>query len=356
MVYNMVRFILKQRQKGGESSSSKSTRHAKKRRKIAVTKSQVADWKHLAEFMAIGDTDQYELTEEQKNELQGLYYKYHKLKDTLGPSSEAFLLVEKQIEKIKFPLGEFYEENDFRIQDVVDTYKGKSHSAKYGETLPGPMVLISSHGLYRVSEDFTPVHSFETPIKVFLYRQSQPSCSNFRSDYDDYRLFKILQLMWNEFTRKKIVDTLNASMCVKDPEVWSEERSTEEKRRLVKLNKTMYMDHCYQKVNTRVYEKGSTIANKKFMFELSEDTGGVRVVGENDYFTEESLLLPVEKGKNIFWMKDIIDAAAEKKMKEVHIIDLSCSSFVMFDGTVGKYVEEHMDHITDWEKRQLGGK
>lgn len=337
--------------KGGQGSSE-----LKKRKKIAVTKSQVADWKRVAQVMAIGDTDQYELTEEQTNQLEDAYYKYYKLKDTLGPSSKAFLLVENQIEKIKFPLGEYYEENDFRFLDVVETYKGKSHSAQYDEKLHEPMVLISSHGLYRVSEAFTPVHSFETPIKVFLYRQSQPSCSNFRTDYDDYRLFKILQLMWNEFTRKEILDTLNASMCVKDPEVWSEERSTEEKRRLVKLSKTMYMDHCYQKVNTRVYEKGSTIANKKFIFELSEDTGGVRVVSKNDYFTDESLLLPVEKGKNIFWMKEIIDAAVEKKMKEIHIIDLSCSSFVIVDGTVGKYVEEHMDHITDWEKHQLGGK
>ena len=162
--------------------------------------------------------------------------------------------------------------------------------------------------------------------------------------------------MWKDVTRKEILDMLNASMCVKDPDVWSEEHSTEEKRKLVKVSKKMYMDHCYQKVNTRVYEKGSTMANKKFIFELNEDTGGVRVVGENDYFADESLLLPVVKGKNIFWMSEIMDAAVERNMKEVHIIDLSCSTFVMFDGTVGKYVEEHMDYITDWEKRQLGGK
>ena len=74
--------------KGGQGSSE-----LKKRKKIAVTKSQVADWKRVAQVMAIGDTDQYELTEEQTNQLEDAYYKYYKLKDTLGPSSKAFLLV-----------------------------------------------------------------------------------------------------------------------------------------------------------------------------------------------------------------------------------------------------------------------
>jgi len=51
--------------------------------------------------MAIGDTDQYELTEEQTNQLEDAYYKYYKLKDTLGPSSKAFLFGGKANRKDK---------------------------------------------------------------------------------------------------------------------------------------------------------------------------------------------------------------------------------------------------------------
>jgi len=112
-----------------------------------------------------------------------------------------------------------------------------------------------------------------------------------------------------------------------------------------------YIAHCYKKVNVRVYQVNDEIANKSYEFNLKKELGCVKVVTAVDFFTDENLLLHIERGENYFDLEQVVEAAHRAGMEEVHICDMSCSSFFH----EGEEVEGHIDHITRWEKQNFGG-
>ena len=122
-----------------------------------------------------------------------------------------------------------------------------------------------------------------------------------------------------------------------------------------------YFQTSHENVNTRVYERGSQIANKYFSFDHKEGKG-VKVVCDHDFFSDKNLLLDIKEGYNSYWLKDVVDAAYKKGMEEVHVADMSCSVFVQVKKEIdGKPVdwteiEGNTKHIQQWEQLQMGGR
>jgi len=241
---------------------------------------------------------------------------------------------------------------DYRRFHRVDTrdFKAKYHqfiarvasekriTPKYSENAKNPLVMVHAHGSYLVTAENLPRHQFTTPIKVILYRVVHPSVACFydTTGGEDYRFFKQLKLLHARPEQKQIVQVLNRGMC---PFTVNNDDAD------------IYIDHCLEKIASRVYEKGASMALKQYSFNVPRDAvSGARVICDHDFFSDETLLLPISN-TNRFTMEDVVRAAASHGAEECHLVDFTCSSFERD----GKYLVPNFDYIELWDKMQLGG-
>ena len=224
----------------------------------------------------------------------------------------------------------------------LDDYRRENHAAFYGyrrtEEMPSrAIVLIATHGGYDVDDEFNPLDSFDAPIKIYLYRNAQPSCVALADDHDKYRTFTELQSVSNDFTRETMFEKMNEMMCHYN---YPLDRYKEN-----------YEAFCFKKVNVRVYQKNDKVANKSFSFDTKKELGCVKVVTPDSFFSDSNLLLPIERGENQYTLMDVVEQAKMTGMTEVHICDMSCSVFIH----KGVEIDGDVAHITRWEKGNLGG-
>jgi hypothetical protein len=230
-------------------------------------------------------------------------------------------------------------------------YKEQNHIAAYKDNLKTAIVMVGSHGGYFIDEKHLPLQYFKAPIKVYLYRQAQPSCINIGGMYRYFRIYKKLQKVWNTFTQNQMKTVLNTEMCIGPTKY---DQNFEDK---YKIN---YQKHCFNNVNIRVYEQGANIADKYYTFKRHEG-GLVKVVDAHDFFSNNNLLLDIKKN-NSFFLSDVVEKARKHGMQEVHISDISCSLFLTDMKKVNgkivhfKEIDGSYDYIKKWEDLQLGGR
>ena len=230
-------------------------------------------------------------------------------------------------------------------------YRRSPHKALYNENIKKGIITCCSHGGYFVNTDFTPKYTFQTPIKVYLYRQSQPSSAMFNKPYyaSMFEVYFELKQLAYHFKPSHMKYILNRNMA------WAIEVNGK------KSSTDFYFKTSHENVNTRVYERGSQIANKYFSFDNKEGKG-VKVVCDHDFFSDKNLLLDIKAGHNSYWLKDVVDAAYKKGMEEVHIADMSCSVFVQVKKEIDgkpvdwKEIDGNSKHIQLWEQLQMGGR
>ena len=257
------------------------------------------------------------------------------------------LRIEDELISMKDISKHVYSTQNIEFEKKDDEYFSMDHNALYDENLTRCMVCINTHGTYFVNDQFLPLRTFETPINIFMYRNAQLSCVGYTSVWSKYHMYKSLQRVWDSFSPEEVTEILNSEMCEgerneKYPDHYFEN----------------FQKHCYKKTNRRVYKKGMKVAEKRFTFDREKDHGSVKVVCKHDYFKDENLLMNIEK-ENEFYLSDVIENAKSLGMKEVHIIDLSCSVFTLQDIENGyKEIEVpgDMKYIQNWEDLQMGGK
>jgi hypothetical protein len=238
---------------------------------------------------------------------------------------------------------------EFEDVEKMSTLQKTEVKAAYNEKIKRAIVSLLHHGGYFVTEKFLPQHKFKTPIKLYLYRNSQPSAINTERLSNAPKKYRVFQEIYNtNFTPTEIKNLSNQLMC--DGTSKNNEGKSDELEYL-----DFYKNHCYNQVNTRVYNVGDEVANKWYSSELNKDAAFVKVVCQHDFFSNKNLLLDVNRF-NRFFLSDVLNKAKEKGIEELHLVDLSCSVFLQ--GTVWGYttVVSSVDHMNLWDKIKMGGK
>ena len=187
-----------------------------------------------------------------------MYNNIKHITDELHSAIEAVYPVIKQQEEDNAKLAVF----------IKSTYK-----ARYNENLTRAIVALHAHGGFKVDEHLMPAKTFNTPIKLYLYRQAQPSLISVGENGGVKALkhYRAFQEIWQTFTPAQISNVSNALMCAA---AWQDD---DERREL-------YRRHCLNNVNKRVYEIGQTVADKHFSFDVGTEGKCVRVVCQHDFF------------------------------------------------------------------------
>ena len=91
---------------------------------------------------------------------------------------------------------------------------------------------------------------------------------------------------------------------------------------------------------------------------MNENFGGfVKVVTNNDFLSESNLLMDVDHGENLFYLKQVVVEAMQNGMSEIHIVDLGCSEFnVYHKSQKTDSLPPSLASIRLWEERKFGGK
>ena len=246
-------------------------------------------------------------------------------------------------------------------QSYLDWVKKKSQTAKfaqnkqsfidaprqlaaYSENLRSPIITINSHGGYDVGDDMLPLRTFNAPIKVFLYRSAQPSCVNYQGIIRASLTYNLLKVVYEDFKSYEILGILNREMC---------DINLNKPKPNDKNYDVLYQKFCFGNVNVIKYDVGDRIANKVFTLnKIEKNHGGIRVVCDHDYFSEQNLLLDINEGKNRYTMQQIVEAAERNGAKECHLIDFGCSVF--YNGKNEVLGDEA--HINLWKKHKYGGR